>query len=226
MELLCREIESSTGIQLKTLPRRLANEAQLERLESGNGRESGIVITVGNSMEASRLSSKVLRFGGALKVVKKNWEAEPSSVCLRCAGIGHDRLGECGDREMQSVIYAGAHKVEDRKFGVTGYTTKMGKICTHITPKCANCGRNHQATAFKCPARSKAQAKAWREKVQRGQGKDKQPANEESPDERPAPRHKMEVDNKATNWAKSPREQSSNLSPVRDSALEDSEKEW
>lgn len=75
MELLCREIESSTGIQLKTLPRWLANEAQLERLESGNGRESGIVITVGNSMEASRLSSKVLRFGGALKVVKKYWEA-------------------------------------------------------------------------------------------------------------------------------------------------------
>ncbi len=39
MELLRREIESSTGIELKTRPRWLISEARLEeRLESGNGR--------------------------------------------------------------------------------------------------------------------------------------------------------------------------------------------
>lgn len=68
MELLSREIESSTGIKLKTTPRWLINEARLEeRLESGNGRGSAIVITVGNSTEASQLCSKGLRFGALLK---------------------------------------------------------------------------------------------------------------------------------------------------------------
>lgn len=38
MELLSREIESSTGIKFKTTPRWLINEARLEeRLESGDG---------------------------------------------------------------------------------------------------------------------------------------------------------------------------------------------
>ncbi len=67
MGLLCREIQSSTGVKLKTTPRCLINEAQLEEcLESGNGRGSAIVITVGKSTEGSRQSSKRLRFGGAL----------------------------------------------------------------------------------------------------------------------------------------------------------------
>ena len=149
MELLSREIESSTGIKLKTTPRWLINEARLEeRLESGNGRGSAIVITVGNGTEASQLCSKGLRFGGTLKVVEKYWEAGPSSIRMSCTGIGHDRLGGCGDRRVQCVICAGAHKVESHKCEMTGCTVKMGKICTHVIPKCANCGGNHQATAF------------------------------------------------------------------------------
>ncbi len=72
MELLQREIESLTGIQLKTMPRWLISETQLEeRLESGIGKRSAIVITVGNSTEVSKLCSKGLRFGGVLKVVEK-----------------------------------------------------------------------------------------------------------------------------------------------------------
>ena len=112
MEVLCREIESSTGIQLKTVPCWLISESQLEkRLESGTGRGSAIVITVGTSEEASKLCSRGLRFGGALKVVEKYWEAGPSSVCLSYAGVSHDRLGECKDRAVQCIICAGTHKV-------------------------------------------------------------------------------------------------------------------
>ena len=142
MEVLYREIKSSTGIQLKTVPRWLVSESRLdERLESGTRRGSAIVITVGTSEEAAKLCSKGLRFGGALKVVEKYWEARPGSVCLSCAGVGHDRLGECGGRAVQCVICAGAHKVEDHRYGVTGCAVKMGKItgcavkmgkiCTH-----------------------------------------------------------------------------------------------
>lgn len=99
MELLCREIESSTGIRLETIPRWLINEERLEkRLESGNGRGSAILITVGTEIEASKLFAKRLRFGGAPKMVEKYWEARPSSVCMTCLGIGHDQLGGCNER--------------------------------------------------------------------------------------------------------------------------------
>ena len=58
------------------------------------------------------------------------------------------------------MIYASVNKVEDYECGVTGCIVKMGKICTHITPKCVNYGGKYQNTTFRCPARAKAQAKA------------------------------------------------------------------
>ncbi len=69
MELHYREIESSTGIRLKTTPRWLINEERLEeRLKSENGRGSAIVITFGNEAGALKLCAKGIRFGGAPKV--------------------------------------------------------------------------------------------------------------------------------------------------------------
>ena len=62
MELLKREVESSTGVQLK-IPRWLILESRLrERQESGNNRGSAIVITVANNSEATHLCAKGLRF--------------------------------------------------------------------------------------------------------------------------------------------------------------------
>ena len=99
MEVLCRKIESSTGIKLKTIPRWLISEARLEeRLETGSGKGSAIVITVGNEEDASKLCASGLRFGGAPKVVERYWKARPSSVCMTSLGIGHDRLGGCNGR--------------------------------------------------------------------------------------------------------------------------------
>lgn len=75
------------------------------------------------------------------------------------ANIGYDHRGECGDRVIKWLIYVGAHKFKNHKFGVTGYITNVDKICTYIIPKYVNYGRNHQTIAFKCLARPKAQAK-------------------------------------------------------------------
>ncbi len=196
MEVLCREIESSTGIQFKTVPRWLISESRLqERLESGTGKGSAIVIIVGTSEEATKLCSKGLRFGDALKIVEKYWKAGPGSVCLSCAGIGHDRLRECADRGIQCVICTGAYKAEDHKCGVTGCTVKMGKIYTHVTPKCTNCGGKHQATAFRCPARAKAQAEAWKEKSKRLQTKNKRTTSPISVEKEPeTTSNEMELD--------------------------------
>ena len=235
MEVLSREIESSTGIKLKTTPRWLIGEARIEkRLDTGNKRRSAIVITVGSKEEASKLCAKGLRFGGVPKVVEKYWEAGPSSVCLACSGIGHDRLGSCNQRHEQCVICAGAHKSENHKCGVTGCTVKKGKICIHVVPKCANCGGNHQATAFRCPARQKAQALAWRNKGKKAQEESAGIADERSEDreisvepqrDRDIPKPvDMELDI-PTNWAASP-EQSSDLSSIEDNTPENAQDLW
>ena len=72
MELLKREVESSTGISLKTIPCWLINKNRLrEQQENNNKRGSAIVITVSNEMEAKRLLASGLRFGGAIKKVEK-----------------------------------------------------------------------------------------------------------------------------------------------------------
>lgn len=42
-------------------------------------------------------------------------EAGPSSICMSCAGIGHDQLERCGDRRVKCVISMGAHKVESHQ---------------------------------------------------------------------------------------------------------------
>lgn len=135
IELLCGEIESSTGIKLKTTPRWLISEAQLEeRLETANGKGSAIVITVGNDADASKLCAKGLRFGGAPKVVERYWEAGPSSVCMTCSGIGHDRLGGCNDRPEKCAICAGPHKLENHRCGVTGCLAKKRKVAYTLYP--------------------------------------------------------------------------------------------
>ena len=236
MELLCREIESSTGIKLKTLPRWLISEARLEeRLETGNGKGSAIVITVGNEAEASKLCSKGLRFGGAPKVVEKYWEAGPGSVCMTCSGIGHDRLGGCKERPEQCVICAGAHKTENHRCGVTGCAAKKGKICIHVVPKCANCGGNHQATAYRCPARQKAQALAWKNKGKKAQEEstcmaderpeDKETSAESQRDREVTPKPvDMELDT-PTDWAASPG-QSSDFSSIEDDVPENNKDLW
>ncbi len=233
MELLCREIESSTGIRLKTTPQWLINEERLEeQLETGNGRGSAIVITVGNEAEALKICAKGLRFGGAPKVVEKYWEAGPSSVYMTCSGIGHDRLGGCRERPAQCVICAGAHKSENHKCGVTGCITKKGKICIHVVPKCANCGGNHQATAFRCPARQKAQALSWKNRTKKSQDSGEKETSVESHEnreegetsvgdyeDREATPNEMELDIN-TNWAGSLEEESPDPSSIEEGGPE------
>ncbi len=154
------------------------------------------------------------------------WEAGPGLVCLSCAGIGHDRLGECANRAVQCIICAGVHKAEDHRCGVTGCTIKMGKICTHVIPKCANYGAKHQATAFRCPAGIKAQVGAWREKSKKFQAKDKQPATLAVPEEVPeAESNEMEVDTSFTLWTKTLERQSSELNSLEDDRFESSRSE-
>ena len=214
----------------------MINQERLEeRLESGDARGSTIVITIGSEAEALNLCAKGLRFGGAPKVVEKYWEAGPGSVCMTCSGIGHDRLGGCGERSPQCVICAGAHKSENHKCGVTGCTVKKGKICIHVVPKCANCGGNHQATAFRCPARQKAHALAWKNNGKKAQEESSGIADERSEDKQSSAEFQenrevtpkpvdMELD-VPTDWAASPG-QSSDISSIDDNAPRNAQDLW
>ena len=112
------------------------------------------------------------------------------------------------------MICAGAHKTEDHRCGVTGCTVKMGKICTHVTPKCANCGGKHQATAFRCPARAKAQAEAWKKRSKRLQTKNKRPASPINMEKEPeTTSNEMELDSSPALYNENP---SSELSSLED----------
>lgn len=56
IEVLCQDIESSMGIQLKTVPRLLISETRLkEYLESSNKKRSTMIITVGTSKKTVKL---------------------------------------------------------------------------------------------------------------------------------------------------------------------------
>ena len=71
MGLLKREVESATGIQLKTLPRWLISESRLkEQQEFDHKRGSVIVITVSGESEAKKLCESGLRFSQVVKVVE------------------------------------------------------------------------------------------------------------------------------------------------------------
>ncbi len=113
MELLKREVEPLTRIQLSALLRWLSNEDRLrEQQETGNKGNSAIVITVKGESEAKQLCASGLRFGGVVRVVEKYWKAGPSSVCMACCGIGHEWMGNCGGRPPKCITCTGLHKVE------------------------------------------------------------------------------------------------------------------
>ena len=172
MEIFKRKVESSIGVQLKTVPQRFIHENRLsERQELGNNWGSAIVITVASNAEATYLCAKGLRFGGSLKVVERYWEAGPGSVCPNCCGIGHDWPGKCGERPSQCTLCAGPHQLEEHKSDVSCCKVRMGKSCTHVTVCCANCESNYQATSTRCMARQKAEKDARKRKMEKGNEK-------------------------------------------------------
>lgn len=146
---------------------------------------------------------KRLRFEGVLKVVEKNWESEPSLLCLSCVGISHDYLGEGANRATQCVIYVDAHKDKDHRCGVIGSTVKISKISTQIILKYINCDAKYKAIAFRYPARFKAQAEVCRKKSQKLQVKNELLGSSTTPKEEPETiSNEMEEDNAYTPWMK------------------------
>ncbi len=75
------------------------------------------------------------------------------------------------DKAIQYVIYISVHKTENSKYGVISYIIKMDKLCTHVIPKYANCGRSHQVITFKYLTKLKAQAEVLKIKAKKFKAK-------------------------------------------------------
>lgn len=122
MELLFHKIECFMEIQWKIITSWLISESQQEKyLKFDIKKRSAIIIIVGKSKKAAKICSKKLRFGEALKIVKKYWKAKPGLICLSFARINHDYFGEYEDKAIQYVICASINKVEDCCCEVTSY---------------------------------------------------------------------------------------------------------
>lgn len=104
---------------------------------------------MGTKKKTAKLCSKRSKFRAALKIVKKYWEARPDSECLSYGGIDPNCLEECENRTLHCVICIDVYRFEDYQFKVTSCTVQIGKICTYITSKYANCEEKHHATVSK-----------------------------------------------------------------------------
>lgn len=81
LEILKKEVEFSTNIQLKTMPHQLINENRFKKKqEKRNKRRSAILIIVSNKIEAKQLLANGFCFGGAMKKLEKYWKADSGSV--------------------------------------------------------------------------------------------------------------------------------------------------
>ena len=54
------------------------------------------MITVKGEAEAKKLCASSLRFGKAVKVVERYWDAGSFLVYMTCYGIEHQRMGRTG----------------------------------------------------------------------------------------------------------------------------------
>lgn len=151
-----------------------------------------------------------------MRVVERYWEAGPGSVCMTCCGIGHERMGSCGDRAPQCIICSGPHKMEEHYCGVAGCVKGKGKICAHVTAKCANCGGNHTANSPRCVSRHKADLEARKCKKEISQKeKEKIPVEDASQEDDTRTEESLELESER-------REES----PVTDTEMELESSDW
>lgn len=99
LELLRREVESSTSILLKIMFYWLINKNCLkEQQDKDIKQRSAIVITVSNKIKAKWVITNGLWFREAIKKMKKYWDVRLGSISMKCCRIVHERQGSYRDR--------------------------------------------------------------------------------------------------------------------------------
>lgn len=118
------------------------------------------MITIKKKVEIKKLCASGLRFGSAVKVVKRYWDAGPGLVCMTCCDIKHQQMRSCGDQPQKYIIYTNAYKVEDYQWKVIGCHKRKGQIWVYITSKCVNYIVAHAFNSPWCVSRHKVEISA------------------------------------------------------------------
>ena len=113
------------------------------------------MITVRNKLEADRLITKGLYFGGFNHTVDRYWETGPEEIYLRCLEYGHYSYRGCS-RAPRCYICAGNHEASEHKCPIIGCSALPGKACIHLPVKCVHCKGPYIATSNACPKRRAA----------------------------------------------------------------------
>ena len=129
----------------------------------GCGSSSVVAAVLGETV-FTRLCRSGIRLPRGRREVDAFEEERPNALCLRCGEWGHV-TPHCDEAEKpRCVICAKEHATRDHRCSVEGCRVGRGRMCLHVTAKCANCGGPHGARADACAAKRIAQhaARGWK----------------------------------------------------------------
>lgn len=117
-------------------------------------------------------------------------------------------MGSCANRPPQCIICTGPYKVKKHRCGIAGCNKEKGKICAHVTAKCANCGENYTANSPQCTSRHKTDIEARKRKKLRDKKGKKNPQVEDASEAEnkgteKSPEPDIEMDLEDERWAQS-----------------------
>jgi hypothetical protein len=138
---LCQEIELfNPSISLVATPR------WLTRPEKRAGKmHSSVVIAVRTMEEALPILKKGLLVLGQKVKTERYTSTKLEDQCPRCQGFGHHPLCCCNVTKCR--ICAGSHET---RFHICNMCKRPGKVCSHVTLKCTNCGLGHKSNDPSC----------------------------------------------------------------------------
>ena len=152
MQALKNEIETTTGLNLPTLPRWMNEKRALERFERDEIAYSTVTIKVRSKAIADKCIAKGIDFGGKNHVTELFLEARADIICTKCTQFGHNSYKACQE-PPKCAICGGKHEVKDHKCSIQGCIAIIGKKCSHTALKCVNCNGPHLANFSYCPKR-------------------------------------------------------------------------
>src|SRR5271155_2241707 len=155
LKLAKEEIEV-TGLSIPLTPYWLVNKEKIrEKYNSKLIKCSTIIVTVRSKLEADKLTTKGLYFGGYNHTVDRYWETGPEKICPKCLEYGHTSYRAC-TAPAKCYICAGSHEASEHKCLISSCTAVQGKSCIHWPIKCVHCKGPHIAISSSCPKRKAA----------------------------------------------------------------------
>ena len=161
---LREELEAeNTGVRVPAEIRWLSGAKARARFHREGCGSSSVVAAVLSEEVFNQLCKRGIRLPGGRYEVDAFEEERPDALCLRCGEWGHV-TPHCEAKDPRCAICAKGHATKDHRCSVEGCRVGRGRMCSHTTAKCTNCGGPHGARADACVAKKIAQhaSRGWR----------------------------------------------------------------